>query len=181
MDINTVAKLSAPIFTALVSLIVKKYLEERPRLIIYLIHASAIPLHDDQGSMVNTHSIVVRNSGKKTAKNVRIGHQNLPDSYQIFPPLTHEVIRGDDNTAEILIPTIVPDEQVNVSYLYFPPMTWNQINSYCKSDEMSAKGINVVINEQANKFYVFVLWLILFIGGSTIVYWLFINIWDWVH
>ena len=49
MDINIdfIGKLVAPILTAIVGLIVKRYFEARPKLITYLIHASAIPLGDD--------------------------------------------------------------------------------------------------------------------------------------
>lgn len=98
-DINVFAKLLAPALTAIVGLIVKSYLEARPKLITYLVHSSAIPLHDEKNTNVNTHSIVVRNAGKRTAHNVRIGHYFLP-AFQIHPQLAHEIIRGKDNSAE---------------------------------------------------------------------------------
>ena len=181
MDLDVIAKLLAPVSTAIVGFLIKEYFEARPRLITYLVHASAIPLHDDKNTNVNTHSIVVRNAGKKTAHNVRIGHNYLPPSFQLYPQLTHEISRGENGTAEILIPTLVPDEQVNISYLYFPPDTWHKVHSYCKSDEVSAKYVNVVPSQQLNKFQTFVLWLLLFIGASTVVYWLFIKIWSWMQ
>ena len=152
MELDTIAKLLAPIATAIIGFLVKKYLEARPKLITYLVHASAIPLHDDKNTEVNTHSIVVRNAGKRTAHNVRIGHNFLPKSFQLYPQLTHNIVEGDNGAAEILIPTLVPDEQVNISYLYFPPDTWHKVNSYCKSDEMSAKYINIVPSLQLNRF-----------------------------
>lgn len=181
MDLETIAKLLSPVITAIVGFLVKKYLEARPKLITYMVHASAIPLHDEKKSEVNTHSIVVRNAGKKTAHNVRIGHNFLPKSFQLYPQLTHEIISGDNGAAEILIPTLVPDEQVNISYLYFPPDTWHRVHSYCKSDEMSAKYINIVPSPQLNRLQTTALWLLLFIGASTVVYWSVIKIWSWVQ
>ena len=181
MDLDVIAKIVAPILTAIIGIVVKKIFEARPKLISYLIHASAIPLHDEKDTVVNTHSIVVRNAGKKTAHNVRIGHNYLPQSYQLFPQLTHEVTKDPNGSAEILIPTLIPDEQVNISYLYFPPDTWHKVHSYCKSDEVIAKYVNIVPSQQLNKFQAGILWVLIFIGASTLVYWLFIQIWMWAH
>jgi hypothetical protein len=181
MDLDTVAKLLSPFLTAVIGFLVKKYLEARPKLITYMVHASEIPLNDDKGTMVNTHSIVVRNAGKRTAHNVRIGHNYLPKGFQLYPRLTHEIITGDNGAAEILIPTLVPDEQVNISYLYFPPDTWHKVHSYCKSDEMSAKYINIVPSHQLSRLQTTIIWLLLFVGASTVVYWSVIKIWSWVQ
>ena len=45
---------------------------------------------------------------------------------------------------EILFPSLVPNEQITVSYLYLPPVTWDQINLGVKSDEGFAKVIRVI-------------------------------------
>lgn len=181
MDLDTLAKLVAPAITAIIGIIVKKYFESRPKLITYLVHASAIPLHDEKNTNVNTHSIVVRNAGGRTAHNVRIGHNYLPKSFQLYPQLTHEVTPGDNEAAEILIPTLVPGEQVNISYLYFPPDTWHKVHSYCKSDEVNSKYINVVPSPQLGLPQKTLIWFLIFIGASTMVYWLFIQIWGWIQ
>lgn len=180
IDIDVVGKLLAPIITAVVGFITKRYFEARPKLITYLVHASAIPLEDEKKTSVNTHSIVVRNSGKSTAHNVRIGHNFLP-AFQIHPQLAHEVVRGTNNSAEIIIPTLVPGEQINISYLYFPPDVWSQVHSYCKSDEMTAKYINIIPTAQPNKLQLAAVWSLLFIGASTLVYWAIYWLWMWAQ
>ena len=179
LNIDVICKLLAPILTAIVGLIAKRYFEARPKLITYLVHASAIPLKDEKNTNVNTHSIVVRNAGKKTAHNVRIGHNVLP-AFQIYPQLAHEVITGPNNSAEIIIPTLVPGEQINISYLYFPPLLWSQVHSYCKSDEMTAKYINVIPAVQPNKLQLSIFGALLFIGISTLAYWAIYWLWVWV-
>jgi hypothetical protein len=180
-NLEIIAKICAPIITAIFGLLLKKYLEDKPKLITYMIQASAIPLRDENNTNVNTHSIVVRNAGRKTANNIRIGHNILPQSYQLFPQLQHKVVtEGPNQHAEIIIPTLVPNEQINISYLYGPPMTWNQIHSYCKSDEMSAKYVNVVPSPQLGRFQKFVLWSLIFVGSSTLVYWLILLVWGWI-
>lgn len=178
IDIDVVGKLLAPLLTAVVGLIAKRLFEARPKLITYLIHASAIPLGDENKTSVNTHSVVVRNSGKRTANNVRIGHNFLP-AFQIYPQLSHEIIRGSDNSAEIVIPTLVPGEQITISYLYFPPNLWSQVHSYCKSDEMAARYINVIPAVQLTKLQLAAFWSLLFVGATTLVYWSIYWLWVW--
>ena len=178
IDIDIVGKILAPTITAIIGFITKRYFDARPKLITYLVHASAIPLGDDKKTNVNTHSIVVRNAGKKTAHNVRLGHNFLP-AFQIHPQLAHEVVKGTNNSAEIIIPTLVPGEQINISYLYFPPELWSQVHSYCKSDEMTAKYINVIPTSQLNKLQLFTIWCLLFVGASTVVYWTIYWLWVW--
>jgi hypothetical protein len=177
MDTEIIAKLAAPVITAIIGFILKLYLEAKPKLVTYLVHASEIPLHDENKSKVNTHSIVVSNTGKKTANNIRIGHNYLPKSFQLHPQLTHEVSKGDNDSAEILIPTLVPGEQINISYLYWPPVVWSKIHSYCKCDEANAKYLNVSPTQQLSNLQKWLIWSLIFIGASTVVYWLFVQAW----
>ena len=180
IDIDVVGKLVAPMLTAIVGLIAKRYFEARPNLITYLVHASAIPLQGEKPTNVNTHSIVVRNSGKRTAHNIRIGHNFLP-AFQIFPQLAHQVVKSETGSTEIIIPTLVSGEQINISYLYFPPDVWSQVHSYCKSDEMAAKYINIIPAAQLNKLQLAVIWSLLFVGTSTLVYWSIYWLWAWLQ
>ena len=180
MEIEAIGKLAAPIFTALLIFLIKRVLEYRQKLLTYLVHASAIPLKDEPGTIVNTHSLVVRNTGKKTAHNVRVGHDILPKSYQIYPQLTHEIIEGNGDSAEIVIPTLVPNEQVNISYLYFPPTIFSQINSYCKSDEVQAKTINIIPSPHLGKVTLFTIWSLIFLGATTVVYGMFLSVWWYI-
>lgn len=179
-NVDVIAKLLAPAITTIVGLIVKAYVEGKPKLITYLVHASAIHLGGQQNQNVNSHSVVVRNSGKKTANNVRVGHNYLP-AFQIVPALAYQIVQGTNGSAEILIPTLVPGEQVTISYLYFPPVVWSQVHAYCKSDEMSAKYINVVPSAQLNRFQIAGLSVLLFVGASTFVYWGIYLLWAWVQ
>ncbi|MDD3597176.1 hypothetical protein [Sulfuricurvum sp.] len=182
MSFDILAKLLAPVITAIISYFIKKYFEAKPKLIIYLVHASAIPLKgDEQGTIVNTHSVVVRNAGQKTANNVRIGHDILPESFQLFPKLPYEKVQGSENSAEILIPSLVPNEQVTISYLYFPPLTWQSINTYCKSDEAFAKIINIVPMQQPTFLQKATIYSLMFIGATTIVYWVVLWTLKWIQ
>lgn len=170
-DFEALAKLLSPLLAALIGTTAKYYLEAKPKLISYLVHSSAIPLNDNTNTQINTHSIVVRNVGKKAAHNIRIGHNFLPKSFQIYPPVSHDILFNPNGANEILIPSLVPNEQISISYLYFPPMTFNQVNAYAKSDEGLALIINAIPTPQPSKLVIAVLWILLFIGASTITYW----------
>lgn len=167
---DAILKLTSPIFTAIIGWVAKRYLDAKPKLVSYLVHASAIPLNDEIGTVVNTHSIVVRNVGKQTATNIRIGHNHLPQSYQLFPQMPHTITKGPDESAEILIPNLVPNEQISISYLYFPGITWQLINSYTKADHGFAEIIENIPSKRPSKIWVIFFWLLAFIGASSLMY-----------
>lgn len=183
--LDAAIKLAAPALTGVIGLLAKIYLDAKPKLVCYMIHSIAITTRNQidleaPPIVVHTHSIAVRNAGKKAASNVRIGHQFLPD-FQMYPSLTHEIVRGSDNTAEIVIPTLVPGEQVTIGYLYFPPQTYQNINNYCKSDEVLAKYLNVAPMVPASKTQLFTLWTLVFIGASSLLYWLLTLLFIWAQ
>lgn len=170
VSLDAVLKLSSPILTALIGWISKQYLDAKPKLVTYLVHASAIPLNDGSETVVNTHSVIVRNVGKRTATNIKVGHNNLPPSFQVFPPVPYTVTKGPKDSAEILIPNLVPEEEVSISYLYFPGLTWHGINSYTKSDEGFAEVIKFIPSKGPSKFFVAMFWLFAFLGASVFMY-----------
>jgi hypothetical protein len=112
----------------------------------------------------------VRNAGKRTARNVRLGHYYLPANFSVFPGIRHRVITFRGGGSEIVFPTLVPEEQVTITYLYFPPIIWNQINSYVRSDEGLAQFINVLPTPQLSRWLQRTLWVLLFVGTVTTIY-----------
>ena len=103
------------------------------------------------------------------AKNVRLGHKVLPD-YNIVPNTKYEVSRLPGGGNEILFPTLVPSEQITISYLYFAPNTYAEINTYVKSDEGLAKVIDVIPAPNLAFWQKLLLYILLFVGGSTVIY-----------
>ena len=163
----------SPLIAAISSFLIKRYAEAKPKLITYLIHASAIPLsgipdNPQVNTQVNSHSIVLRNIGRKTAHNLRIGHFVLPN-FQLNPNVSYQILPNQNNGTELLIPTLVPNEEITISYLYFYPLVWSVINSYTKSDEGLAKYVNVVPTIKPQRWVVFVLWVLIIIGASTLI------------
>ncbi len=149
VDINWVvlATIIGPLLAAVAAVSLYRWLERRPKLISWLGHASAVRMPPPQPQAepydIYTHTVVVRNAGRRSANNVRLGHYHLPN-FSVFPAVAHRVEDVRGGGSEIVFPTLVPNEQVTITYLYFPPVTYNQINSYTKSDEGMARIITVL-------------------------------------
>jgi hypothetical protein len=191
VSLDSIFKLISPVLVAVAGWIWKWIVEGRPKLVVYMVNAASLPLPHDQSppgpnglaadaqvagpTALHTHSIVVRNTGKKPAHNVRLGHYVTPASYQLFPPVSFSVNptgdRAQGSGMEILLPTLVPGEQITISYLYLPTVTWNQIHSYYKCDEGMAIVKNVVPTPAQPKWFVASTLALVFVGASTIVYW----------
>lgn len=140
------ATIAAPVVALFVGAALDRKLERRPRLISFYSHASAVRVNPTEGEPfnLNSHAVVVRNAGRLTATNVRLGHNHLPNDFSVWPAAEHSVQRRADGTAEIIFPTIVPNEQITVTYLYPAPVTFNQINSYTKGDQGYAQVVTAL-------------------------------------
>ena len=124
--------------------------------------------------VVRTHAVVIRNEGRAPAKNMRVPHNGPLASANIHvsvdPPVPYTVEPLPNNREEILFPTLPAKSQVTVSYLYFPPITFNQINASIYSDEGPAKAINVLPQVQWSKWVLVPLWALVFIGSISVCY-----------
>ena len=170
IDFENAAKLLSPIFTVLVGGFLKRYFEDKPRLISYVSHSANVSLNDEGGNRVCTHSIVVRNTGKRPTYNVRIGHHFLPQGFQVSPPVAFNVNPGPNGSAEILLPVLVPNEQITITYLYLPPLTFQGVNGTTKSDDGFATIIKALPRPQSPKWFARLMWFLALVGASTIVY-----------
>lgn len=69
---------------------------------------------------------------------------------------------------------LAPKEQVTISYLYFPPMTYQNVNTYVSSDEGSAKIVKVIPTVELPKWIKTILYVILFVGLSKVINWVIV-------
>lgn len=172
MNVNwdIVIRIVIPLGTLLLGKYLDRWLSKRPKLISYLGHTSAFNVHSNPPVTVHTHAIVVRNAGREAANQVRIGHRVLPENYQLYPSVPHTIERTPGGAAEIVIPKLVPEEEVTVSYLYFPPLLWSQIHAYTNSDEGYARILTVLPTPQLSKWLIAAIWSLIFIGVVSLAY-----------
>lgn len=171
-DPEVVAKIAGPALSLVVGAAIKHYAEARSKVVSFIGHASAFTLQGENPVVIHTHSVVVRNAGRKVAENVRLVHAVLPINITVYPPVQHSIERNPEGSGEIVIPALVPKEQVTVSYLYFPPLLWSQINVNTKSEDGFAKIVNVIPMPRPNKAVIAGIWALVFVGASFLFYWL---------
>ncbi|AHE65799.1 TPA: hypothetical protein RG395_003000 [Legionella pneumophila] len=168
MDLSIIINTIATLATVFISFVLSKYLYNRAKLVTYCLHASAHKIKDPAG-IINTHAIVIRNAGRIAAKNVRVGHYVFPElSCTVTPPIEYEKKEIEGGT-ELIFPTLVPQEQIVISYLYFPPITIRDVNTYVKSDEGFAKILNIIPSPKLPGWLEKILYILLFIGGVVVM------------
>jgi hypothetical protein len=177
IDWNAVATIAAPVIALFAGVWVNRRFESRPALISYFSHVSAFRYTPPGGQSlgINTHSVVLRNTGRKSATGIRIHHNTLPD-FNIWPAVVHTVETLPDGTKDIVIPVLVPGEQITVSYLYFHPITVTQINAGIKSDQGFSQQISVLLQRQFPRWIRITVGILMIAGLVAILYSLYIGI-----
>jgi hypothetical protein len=169
-----VGKVAGPLSLVLATELIRRLFADRPRLVVYIGHLSAHQVRPPDGKPfgVNTHAIVVVNTGRRAAMNVRLSHLTLPD-FTVFPDVNNQVVELPGGGREILFPVLVPKEQVTVSYLYSPPLTAVDINTGVRSDEGMARVLDVIPTEQLPRWKIRTLGFLVLVGVVGTVYFLF--------
>jgi hypothetical protein len=171
IDWMVVATIAAPLATLVAGVFINRWFENRPVLISYYQHVSSFrhvvagaqPLH------VHTHSVVLRNTGRVSATNVRLRHATLP-SFQVWPDVAHRVEDLPGGGREIVIPTLVPGEQITVSYLYAPPLVYDQVNKGIRCDQGFAQEIPVLLLRQYPRWVNRIAGWLMILGMVTVAY-----------
>jgi hypothetical protein len=174
IDWHLVARIGAPLAAGVLTFLLTKFLQDRPRLVTYYGHASAHQMKpteaNPEGITVHTHSVVVRNAGRKAATNVRVSHAILPQDFNVFPAVHYSVEKTPENTSDIVFPKLVPKEQVTISYLYFAPVIFHQTTSGVKSDEGFARVLEVLPTPQPAKWVVIAFYTSCILGLFSLCY-----------
>jgi len=179
IDWNLLAIIFSPIIALFIGAFLERKLKDKPQLITYLSNTSAIYTKTPDGSdlKVHTHSIVLQNSGRKIAEDIRIQHNTLP-SFSIYPSVEFKQNDLPDGKKEIVIPRLVPKEQIIINYLYFPPMLWKDINTTIKYNDGFAKAVEMRLTPKYSKWFER-LSIFLLIGIGSIIY-LIISLIRWI-
>ena len=71
---------------------------------------------------------------------------------------------------EIVFPLLVPSQQVTITYVYFPPVTWQQINTTTRSDEGFAKIVTALPTPQSPARVLNSLRVLVVVGAAAAIY-----------
>lgn len=142
-----VATIAAPIIALFVGIFINRRFERRAILIAYYQHVSSFRWNPPEGAaplIINTHTIVLTNSGREPATNVRLHHHRLPD-FNVSPAVPHRVEDLPDGSKDIVIPTLIREKTLFVSYLYGAPLIAAEINNGIDCDQGVARPIKVLL------------------------------------
>jgi hypothetical protein len=185
-DFSIFSRVAEALIIAVLGGFIARVIERRPRVVVFYGHIGEFHLPPTQGNpalRVHTHTVVIRNNGRLAAHNVRVPH-NLP----LTPPLNFSVAPQTAFTRaplagggeEITFSVLVPGEQITISYLYFAPLTFNQINLPIRSDEGLARAVNVLPARQFPRWLVMFMWGLAFVGSITVIY-LLVELGIWIY
>lgn len=178
IDLSLAASIAEKVLLVVVGAAAARFVESRPRLVAFYGHVGDFriaPAASDAPPMpVRTHTVVVRNAGRRAAHNVRVPHRGALEAANIHVSVDvgvhHERHTLPNGEEEIVFPTLAPRQQVTISYLYFPPLTWNVINLPITSDEGVARVLNVLPTHQFPRWVIVVLWALIAVGVATLLY-----------
>ena len=178
VDVALAWSVAEKVLLVVVGVLAARFVERRPRLNVYYGHVGVfqIPSTTPGGGLlgIHTHTVVLRNAGRLPAHNVRVPHRGSLEAHNIHVSVdtgvnhTSNILPGGEE--EIVFPTLVPGQQVTLSYLYFPPITWNEINLPISSDEGMAKQVNVLPTVQLPRWLRGILWGLIVVGTATLLY-----------
>ena len=168
----------ATVVAPLITLVLAAWWDRRgTRLISYYSHVAGIAgtLPDGAALQVNTHTVVLRNAGRHAATNVRLTHANLNPfpMYSIWPPVVHHEETLPNGSRDIVIPVLIPGEQITIPYLYFPPITVDQIHQGIKCDQGFAHAIPVLLQRQYPQWVQILAKFVFLVGVGAVTYLLF--------
>ena len=103
---------------------------------------------------------------------MRLSHFYLPD-FSIWPRIQYKLEEVPDSAPDIVIPIVVPNQHITISYLYFPPNTYTQVNNGVKFDEGLATEIPVLLQRKYPGWYNYIAGTLMIVGVSTLAYGLF--------
>jgi hypothetical protein len=150
VDVNwpVLATIAAPILALFIGAALDRFLERKPRLVAYFAHTSVFRLPGPPPLQVHTHGIVIRNTGRKPATDVRVSHAVFPNNFNVFPDVEFEVKALPGGGTDLVFPTLIPGQQLSISYMYFPPLLYSQIHSGIRHKDGFATEITVLPTPQ---------------------------------
>ncbi len=177
-DWDLLARIVGPVLGAFVGWGLARVSERRSKLVTYYGHVSAFLLNPPPPPPpqpppppvpVFTHAVVIRNAGRKVAKDVRVSHNVLPPDFTIHPAVPHTVEQLQGGV-DIVIAQLVPYEEVTINYLYGPPTTYDQITRGVRSEDGFAKVLTVLLTPQVSRRTIIAVWGLIALGAIAVTY-----------
>jgi hypothetical protein len=173
IDWNLVGLLAGPVVGAVIGAWWTRKLERRPQLVSYFGHVSGFRYHPPGGGApfnINSHTVILRNAGSQSATNIRLHHADTVPAFSIWPQVPHTVDTLPDGSQDIVIPVLVPNQEITIGYMYAPPLVVAQINAGIRCDQGFATPIPVLLQRQFPKWWNLTAFIFFLIGVVAVAY-----------
>jgi hypothetical protein len=87
--------------------------------------------------------------------------------------VAHTIETLPDGSRDIVFPSLVPGEQLTISYLYFPPLVVDNVNAGIKCDQGFPQAISVLLQRQYPRWLNRLIGLLLIVGIVSVLYLIF--------
>jgi hypothetical protein len=176
IDFSLAARVGENVLIFFIGWILNRVVERRVRLNVFYGHVGAFRMTPPNAppAPIHTHTVVIWNTGRLAAHNVRVPHRGLLKPAGIHVSVqpginySENVLPGDQD--ELLFPILLPKQQVTISYLYFPPITFQNINLAISSDEGVATALNVLPTPQMSRWVRIGILFLTAVGIGTLLY-----------
>jgi hypothetical protein len=88
----------------------------------------------------------------------------------VYPSIQHSVEPLPHGGAELVFPSLIPKEEVTVSYLYFPPDLWSNINTHLKCDQGFVRTVDVLPTPRPPRWLLNIIWFLIISGAAGLAY-----------
>jgi hypothetical protein len=180
VDFSIATRVAEYVVTFFLGWFLNRLVERRARLTVFYGHVGTFQMGPPPNQpnlpniSVNTHTVVIRNAGSIAAHNVRVPHTGLLRQANIHvwvdPGIHYSTNVLPGGQEELLFPILVPKQQVTISYLYFPPITFLNINLPVRCDEGLATVLNVLPTPQPPRWVRIGIFFLAAIGIVTLLY-----------
>jgi len=173
-DYMSVVTVIAPVVAAVVGYFAKRALDRAPRVVAFMAASNSVTLGKGKPNEVTIHShvLVIRNDGALAARDVRITHDFFPPDISVYPGVEHTLVVNPQGLTELQVPLLAPGQQLAISYMYFPPLTWAQINCDVYSETGRAERVALLPRPKPATWILVTRYFLMFAGAWAVVYWL---------
>lgn len=173
-DYMSVVTVVAPIVAAVGGYFGKRALDLKPRVVAFMASANSVVMGKgtDTETTIHSHVLIIRNDGGLAARDVRITHDIFPPGLSVYPGIEYRAFENPQGQTELQFPLLAPGQQVSVSYMYFPPLIWPQINCDVYSENGRAERVTLLPKPKPARWIVSLRYVLMFTGAWALIYWI---------
>lgn len=147
------------------------FFQRRPRLQVFYGHVALFRADVQPAPLqLHTHAVIIKNAGNAAAHNLRVLHAIPMPNIDVHPPTNFVRNALPGGAEEIVFEVLTPKMELKLSYLYYPPILWRDINLGVRSDEAIARFVPMRLSRQFSQPVNLAIVAVFLVGIVSILY-----------